>query len=526
MTDRTYRIALAAIAAVVTTGAGLDIMEVDAAQYAGMARDMAERGDVLKLYFRRQDYLDKPPLLFWLSAISFKVFGIHDWSYRLPSIVFAFLGLYSTHRFAALYHDAVVARIATLMYGCSAAFFLMTNDVRCDTMLTGAVITSAWLGCAWLESGSRWYLTGFAIAMSAGMLAKGPIGAMAPMLAVGGQMVATRRWIRVCDPHLIMAAGIMALVLAPMCIGLYQQHGWHGIRFYFWEQSFGRITGENRWRNDSTILFFTHEILWQALPWTLYLMAGLWSAMRAVIARRALVEYASLAGAGLVLLALSLSRFKLPHYLFVALPFFAVIGANGYLQVAQRTARAQAGLLAVLWVMLFPVLMVFPDQRWPFLVLVVACGAASIHVWKRDHQHEGPFLSSLIVGLGAGLVMNLYFYPGLLAFQANARAGQWAARHGLSEDRFYGMQVSGTAMDLYAGYPVRWLSNAGEAAAVIRKGVTIYTDSVHRTELIDAGLVPGREEILLNFPAQRLNLFFLYPQTRERQLEKRYLLTY
>ena len=75
--------------AVLVAGAFVDVMEVDAAQYATMSRDMLGQADPLKLYFRGADYLDKPPLLFWTSALSFSVFGVHNWSYKLPSILAA-----------------------------------------------------------------------------------------------------------------------------------------------------------------------------------------------------------------------------------------------------------------------------------------------------------------------------------------------------------------------------------------------------------------------------------------------------
>ncbi|MDX1579466.1 MAG: glycosyltransferase family 39 protein, partial [Gemmatimonadota bacterium] len=52
-------------------GLGLDILEVDAAQYAAIARDMAESGRCLELVDRGEPFLNKPPLLFWLSALSF-----------------------------------------------------------------------------------------------------------------------------------------------------------------------------------------------------------------------------------------------------------------------------------------------------------------------------------------------------------------------------------------------------------------------------------------------------------------------
>lgn len=521
-------ISLAAITGVVIAGAGLDIMEVDAAQYAGMARDMLEQDDPLKLYFRGEDYLDKPPLLFWLSALSFKIFGVHEQSYRLPSILFAALGLFSTFRFAARYHGLALARRATIMLGCSAAFFLMTNDVRCDTMLMGAVITAVWCGCAWVDDRRLGQALGFAFAMAAGALAKGPIGVMAPMLAVGCHVAYTGRWRNLLHPHVILIALGIALCLLPMCIGLYQQHGWHGLRFYFWEQSFGRLTGENRWRDDSTVLYFTHEALWQLLPWTVFLLVGAWGDVRALLARRRLPEFASSGGGILVFIALSLSQFKLPHYLYVVVPLLAVISASGWERCDRRSlASTQWVLVATLGLaLLFLVLTVFPERQGPFTVLVLAAGAFAVWSGIRWKGPEGVFGASVSMMVTLGLVMNGYFYPGVLAYQANAKAGQWAMSNGVDHEHFYGMQISGTALDFYAGYPVRWLSHAGEARRAIEPGVTIYTDEGHRAELLAAGLVPLSEDRLWNYPAQRLGLPFLFPAQRAAVLEQRFLLHY
>lgn len=532
MSDRAFKLCLLGIGAVVLLGIDLDVMEVDAAQYAGMSRDMLKRGDLLKLYFRDADYLDKPPLLFWLSALSFTCFGVHDWSYRLPSVLFAFLALFSTHRFTALYHGQALARTATLVLGGSAAFFLMTNDVRCDTILTGSVITAIWLGCAWLETGKGWPLIGCAVATGAGLLAKGPMGAVAPLIAVGGQLLLTRNWSRLRDPQLLLGVVVVGAMLLPMCIGLYEQHGGHGLRFYFWEQSFGRITGENRWRDDSTVLFFTHEVLWQLLPWTLFLMVGIWRSLVAMVRGHGLPEYASVSGALLLFVALSLSQFKLPHYLYVIAPLFAVLGAIGmHGRMTKALARTQIMLLYLM--LLIAVLLTwitFPEGRWPFLAMLVATGIAvgvSIARRKAVGQLEQALVpASFWVMVAVGLVMNGHFYPHLLHYQANARAGQWAYEQGLTKGAFYGMQVSGSALDYYAGYPVPWISNVTEARAVIAPGVVIYTDGPHRDDLLAAGLRPQHEVVLQNYPAQRLALPFLFPERRSALLEQRYLLEF
>lgn len=528
MSDKGFRFALLALVVLAAMGSVLDVMEVDAAQYASMSQDMLSSDNWLQLYHRGEDYLDKPPLLFWLSALSFKLFGVHNWSYKLPSILFAFLGLFSTYRFALLHHGKEVARTAVLMFGSSAAFLLMTNDVRCDTILTGSVITAIWLGSAWMEERREWQLIGCAIAMACGMLAKGPMGVMAPLIALGGEVVFKKRWSMLRDPRLYVLPVLVGALLVPMCIGLYEQHGMHGLRFYFWEQSFGRITGENRWRDDSSYFFFTHEVLWQLLPWTLFALLGLWRSVVALLKRQALNEYASITGTLLIFLALSLSHFKLPHYLYVIVPLFAVQGAVAWHGVERAWLRnVQWGVLLLLYAFLALLLgYCFPEGAMPCLIGAFALLVVMASRVRSSAARERLFSTTFWCWITVGLAVNLHLYPYLLGHQANAQAGKWAAGQGLGPNQFYGMQVAGTALDFYAGYPVRWLSDAGEARPVISRDVVIYTDASRYKELREAGLVPRTVVVLPNYEVQLLSLDFILPTTRAAALQERYLLKY
>lgn len=526
MTSRGFGITLLAIVALAASGSVLDVMEVDAAQYAGMARDLLNQEDWKQLRFRGADYLDKPPLLFWLSALSYKLFGVHNWSYKLPSILFAFLGIYSTYRFTLLHYGNSIARKAAILFATSAAFLVMTNDVRCDTILTGAVITAIWLGSAWMEQRRWWQLLGCAVAVAAGMLAKGPIGLVAPLLALGGDLVMRGKWSLLRDPRLLAALLVIAALLLPMCIGLHEQHGVHGLRFYFWEQSFGRITGENRWKDDSSIFFFTHEVLWQLLPWTPFVLLGVWKSLRSVALRKPLKEYASISGAVLVFIALSLSQFKLPHYLYVIVPLFAVLGAWVWEAHGSRwMSRVQSGVLMLLFAaQLFLVAYCFRAGAWPWIAATALALVFYLRgvLFSPTDRFQRTAWSWCIIALG----VNLHLYPSLLRYQANAHAGRWAAEQGLNRDRFFGMQVAGTALDFYAGYPVRWLSDAEEARAVITPGVAIYTDQQRLDELVEAGLPPRNVQAIDYYSVQLIGLEFILPESRAAVIEQRYLLRY
>ena len=127
------------------------LMDIDAAQYASISREMLERKSYLQFFDLGNDYLDKPPMLFWLSGLSMKIFGVHDWAYRLPSFFFAWLSVYSTYRLALLFYKRDIAVLSALVLATCQALFLITHDVRTDTMLMGWVIFSIWQLAAWYQ---------------------------------------------------------------------------------------------------------------------------------------------------------------------------------------------------------------------------------------------------------------------------------------------------------------------------------------------------------------------------------------
>lgn len=528
MTDRGFLFAVLALVVVTAVGSTLDVMEVDAAQYAAMSQDMMSSDNWLKLYHRGQDHLDKPPLLFWLSALSFKVFGVHNWSYKLPSILFAFLGLFATYRFALLHYGKGIASTAALMFGSSAAFLLMTNDVRCDTILTGSVITAIWLGSAWMERRRTWQLIGCAIAIAAGMLSKGPMGLMAPALALGGEVLFKKRWSILRDPRVLLVPVIVAALLVPMCIGLYEQHGMHGIRFYFWEQSFGRITGENRWKDDSTVFFFTHEVLWQLLPWTLFVLIGLWRDVAALIKRRPLPEYVSISGTLLVFIALSLSQFKLPHYLYVIVPLFAVLGAHTFHELYARSLRWMQIALVALMVAVAEVLALwaFPENGLPYAAILLGGTLAAMVVHSLAPSRATLFGSSFWAMVFVGFVVNGHIYPSILGYQANAQAGRWLRAHQVPRDRSMSVKTGGTSLNFYAGYSVTYRFNAQEALPLIRPGMIVYTDGQEMQNLKAIGALPLETMHFENYDVQLLGLDFVLPQHRDSVLQDRFLLRY
>src|SRR5688572_32258186 len=96
-------------------------------------------GDYTSLVDQNGDYLDKPHLLFWLAAFSYKIFGVTAFAYKLPTFLFTILGIYSTYRFGKALYNEETGRLSALLLATAFAFVLAVSDVRMDAILTATI---------------------------------------------------------------------------------------------------------------------------------------------------------------------------------------------------------------------------------------------------------------------------------------------------------------------------------------------------------------------------------------------------
>ena len=81
----------------------LDIMKIDAAQYASISLEMLQNHSYLQVYDLQQDYLDKPPLLFWISSFNLNTFGICNFAYKIGAFVMLLFSLFAIFKFTCIF---------------------------------------------------------------------------------------------------------------------------------------------------------------------------------------------------------------------------------------------------------------------------------------------------------------------------------------------------------------------------------------------------------------------------------------
>lgn len=525
----------------------VDTMDVDASQYAEMSREMMKSGDYLHVYDRGHDYLDKPPFLFWVSSASMKVFGANNLGFKLPSILFALLALYATYRLTRRLYDENTARMAALILGTCQGFFLMTNDVRCDTILMSWVITAIWFIKEWDISRKLYWLLLGAAAIAFGMMTKGPIALMVPVFCFASDWILKREWKKLFRPQYILAIIVIAVLLIPMSIGLYQQfdlhpeklidgkHNTSGLRFFYWSQSFGRITGESPWQNSVDMSFLLSNMLWSYLPWILLFLVGLVINVIELFKQKLRLspaqEWISTGGFILTYLALGSSRYQLPHYIFVAFPLASIVTAKllkdffegRYKKVFAVMKPVQTVIAALLFIgALLTVTYVFHLGITPIIIWAI-----SLLIWLYvafKKQLPGKLLWISAAGiLLVNILLTNFFYYNLLKYEVGATAGRFIKTQNINTDKVFAYRMKDpiNALPFYANGVIQ---KSDTPLTVLPKVDYILTMDSGFTELQQKGYKYGVAFQGKLFKVSELTPDFLNPNTRDKATSNYYLL--
>lgn len=523
-------------------GMFVDVMEIDAAQYAMMSAELLDGDSPLQLFDRGAPYLDKPPLTFWLSALSYKLFGINTFAFKLPSVLFSFIAIWSLYRLGKLLYSPRVAFRAALILATTQAFFLMNMDVKTDMYLTAGVIFTVWQWTAFRIKGKWWHVALGGLGVGVAMLGKGPLGFMLPMLAIGGDILYRRDWKSLFRWEWLIAIPVIALVILPFCIGLYQQYGGEGVRFFLWDQSFGRLTGNNPFVETLpedypfAPFFFVHTLLWTFLPWTLLLVPAMIQGLGLMIRNRPKVKGEALLLSGLILtlLAMTLSRFKLPHYIFPAFPLAALLSA-AWLE-RKLEGRGQKTILISFRILLGLVAVggigigfwAFAGPPWGWfigVVLLLISGVSLLYPKMPPKEWRCRLVwGAAILFAALNLMANSWLYPRLLKYQSTSQAGQYARQKGLPTEKMYAYIESGRGLDFYSRKVIPMIKRADSAHSLASEGpIYIYTTQEGLEQLTADGQPAIVLETFSHFHVAKLNFQFLDPNSRDKKLKPRHL---
>jgi 4-amino-4-deoxy-L-arabinose transferase-like glycosyltransferase len=269
--------------------------DVDAVQ-AQIARTMLDSGDWVTARLDGVAYLEKPPLKYWLIAISYSAFGVHDWAARIPSALAAVLLCWVTALFGTWAFDARAGTYAGLCLATCVGLFLFTRVLIPDVMLTLTVTLTLWSLTRIVDEGEphprRWAMLMWA-SLGTGLLLKGLVAVVFPAAAGGLFLLASRQlfdrktWSRMyplTGLALLLAIALPWHVLATLRNPPYFDFAMHSERgsyrgffwFYFINEHLLRYLGRRYPRDYNTVpllYFWLFHLIW-LFPWSVYLPAA------------------------------------------------------------------------------------------------------------------------------------------------------------------------------------------------------------------------------------------------------------
>lgn len=251
--------------------------------HAEASREMLTRGDFVTLHINGMRYLEKAPMLYWLVAGCFTVFGVNEFSTRLPNVLAMLLlallamrwGLRAYGRRAGIYAGLFIATTA----GC----FLFSRIMIPEAILSLLIASSFYCFLTALESGKAWRWHGGYACLALAVLTKGLLALVVVGFAMLLYLAFSGEWRRWREFRIFTGLLLFFLIAAPWHIlaglrnpsGGYHNHGFFW--FYFVNEHFMRFLGRRipkDYNKQQSSLFWGLHLIW-LFPWSLYLPAAL-----------------------------------------------------------------------------------------------------------------------------------------------------------------------------------------------------------------------------------------------------------
>ncbi len=528
-------------------GMFVTLFENDSAQFAVMAMRMVQENDFFTLIKGTEEYLDKPHMHYWLAALSYKIFGIHDWAYRIPAILVSLLGAYSCYGLGKLLYNKDIGRFSALIFMTAQTIVLSNIDVRTDAVLTGFTIFSIWQLVAYVERNSVKNIMLGALGAGLAFSTKGQIALVVIGVSLLCHLAYTRKWNRLLSWKVLLALIVFGISIAPMLYAYYLQFDLHpekvirgrnnrsGIFFIFWEQSFERMSGEGVGKNSSDFFFFFHTFLWVFLPWTILALIAYWRRVKVFwkmkFAYRPQFEFLTMGGITILFLLISFAQFKLPHYMNILIPLYSILSASYLFSLYRHEKHTiiklilgiQYAILSIVFIFVLLVCFhVFKFEKLHcYIILIALLGVITYFCLNREPYYLRIITLSVYSSLLLNGVMNLHFYPSLLEYQAGSTMAEIVKERNIPVDSIYKINNRHTwGLDFYNKKPVNIISSLD---LIDKSGAWVYASDKDLEQLLSEGYHWHEQITVDQFRITRLQVKFLNPHTRSKVLNKMHL---
>lgn len=276
-----YIFALALLCAVVFGyGVGwLPLVGPDEPRYAEVAREMYESGDWITPHLGGINWFEKPALLYWLVAASYKLCGISELTTRLSIVLLATAGVFLLYFFGMQVRGPRYGYLSAMVLATMGLWVGFARGATFDLPLAVTIELGLLSFFYWdnnlitaKRSDLGWWLCAFALGLA--ILAKGLVGMIIPGAIIGLYLILTRPPSSLpLKPRLLIFGALIFLATASTWyLPMFLKHGREFINEFFIAHHFQRYLTD-QYRHPQPVYFFFFVVLAGSFPWAAYLIA-------------------------------------------------------------------------------------------------------------------------------------------------------------------------------------------------------------------------------------------------------------
>jgi 4-amino-4-deoxy-L-arabinose transferase-like glycosyltransferase len=409
---------------------GPSLWDIDEGNNVETGREMFVSGNWIVPTFNFELRVDKPALLYWLEIGAFQLFGINEFSGRLPSAVAALLAILFTYELGRRMFHALVGLLAGLMLASTVLFCAAAHFANPDALLNACTLLTFLFFWNSLARGDRmWFLlcgasTGLAV------LAKGPVGLVLPSAVTLLFLVWSRQLRQLFDWRWLQGILVFGLVMVPWYAWVGAETRGNFLKGFFLVHNVDRYLNPMEGHHGNPGYYLLVLLLGFA-PWSAFLGLAAWDSIRRSASSRQPIGDGREPPAGsrqaicflwcwiiVYFLFFSFSGTKLPNYILPIYPAVALLTARylerwrrGMIQPPRWAMQVGPAALALLGAGTIIGLLLaggvwgsslLRGRSWPGLETWAVLGAiplagAGITWWCLRHQSRTAVLIGFVV---------------------------------------------------------------------------------------------------------------------------------